>query len=84
VPTITLRSNQEPKGSLKGRQDMSHKLIDENGVTITGQIRMVFVCDMCANTSDFYHGMTTFAKTVGEKVTQESYCSEICARKAVA
>ena len=63
---------------------MSHKLIDENGVTITGQIRMVFVWDMCGNTSDLYHGMTTYAKTVAEKVTQESYCSEICARKAVA
>jgi hypothetical protein len=84
VATITLRINQEPKGSPKGRQDMGHKLVDENGVTITGQIRMVFVCDMCNNTADFYHGMTTYAKTVGEKVTQESYCSEICARKAVA
>ena len=63
---------------------MSHKLVDENGVTITGKIRMVFVCDICGNTSDFYHGMTTYAKTDKEKVTQESYCSEICARKAVA
>jgi hypothetical protein len=63
---------------------MGHRLIDENGTTITGQIKMVFVCDMCGNTADFYHGMTTYTKTVGEKVTAESYCSEICARKAVA
>jgi hypothetical protein len=76
--------NQEPKGSPTGRQDMSHKLIDENGVTITGQIRMVFVCDMCDNTSDFYHGMTTYAGTIGNTVTNKSFCSEICARKAVA
>jgi hypothetical protein len=64
---------------------MGTKLIDaETGTTITGQIKMVFVCDFCGNTADFYHGMTTYAKTVGEKVTSESYCSEICARKAVA
>jgi hypothetical protein len=63
---------------------MGHRLIDENGTTITGQIKMVFVCDMCGNTADFYHGMTTYAKTVGTTITKESYCSEICARKAVA
>jgi hypothetical protein len=63
---------------------MGHRLIDENGTTITGQIKMVFVCDMCGNTADFYHGMTTYTKTVGTTITKESYCSEICARKAVA
>jgi hypothetical protein len=63
---------------------MSHKLIDENGVEIKGKIRIIFVCDMCGNTADFYHGMSTYAKTIGDKVTSESYCSEICARKAVA
>lgn len=64
---------------------MATKLIDaETGTIITGQIKMIFVCDMCGNTADFYHGMTTYAKTAGEKITNESYCSEICARKAVA
>jgi hypothetical protein len=63
---------------------MGHRLVDENGTTITGQIKMVFVCDMCGNTADFYHGMTTYTKTVGTTITKESYCSEICARKAVA
>lgn len=63
---------------------MGHKLVDENGTTITGQIRMVFVCDMCGNTADFYNGMTTYAGTIGNTVTNKSFCSEICARKAVA
>jgi hypothetical protein len=63
---------------------MGHRLVDENGTTITGQIKMVFVCDMCGNTADFYHGMSTYSKTVGTTITNESYCSEICARKAVA
>jgi hypothetical protein len=64
---------------------MATKLIDaETGLEITGQIKMVFVCDMCQNTADFYHGMTTYTKTVGTTITKESYCSEICARKAVA
>jgi hypothetical protein len=63
---------------------MATKLIDKNGSEIVGQIRMVFVCDICKNESDFYHGMTTYAKTIGTTVTRESYCSEICARKAVA
>jgi hypothetical protein len=64
---------------------MATKLIDaETGLEITGQIKMVFVCDMCGNTADFYHGMSTYSKTVGTTITKESYCSEICARKAVA
>ena len=63
---------------------MAMKLVDENGQVITGQIKMVFVCDLCGNTHNFYHGMTTYAKTVGDTVTRESYCSEMCARKAVA
>jgi hypothetical protein len=63
---------------------MGHRLIDENGTTITGQIKMVFVCDMCGNTADFYHGMTTYAGMIGDTVTNQSFCSEICARKAVA
>lgn len=63
---------------------MGHKLIDDYGVTITNKITMVFVCDMCGNTADFYNGMTTYTKTVSNKGTKESYCSEICARKAVA
>jgi hypothetical protein len=63
---------------------MGHKLVDENGTTITGQIKMVFVCDMCGNTADFYNGMSTYAKTISTTITKESYCSEICARKAVA
>jgi hypothetical protein len=68
----------------KGKK-MATKLIDaETGLEITGQIKMIFVCDMCNNTADFYHGMTTYAKTVGTTITRESYCSEICARKAVA
>jgi hypothetical protein len=62
---------------------MSHKLLDENGVEITGKIRMVFVCDMCGNSSDFYHGMTTYAGVIGDTLTQLSFCSEICARKAI-
>ena len=63
---------------------MATKLVDKNGTEIVGQITMVFICDMCGNTANFYHGMTTYAKTVGDTVTRESYCSEICARKAVA
>jgi hypothetical protein len=63
---------------------MGHRLIDENGTTITGQIKMVFVCDMCGNTADFYNGMTTYAGMIGDTVTNQSFCSEICARKAVA
>jgi hypothetical protein len=63
---------------------MAHKLVDENGQVITGRIKMVFVCDLCGNTADFYHGMSTYTKTVGDTVTRESYCSEICARKTVA
>ena len=63
---------------------MSYKLIDETGQEITGKIKMVFVCDLCGNTADFYHGISTYAKTIENTVTSESYCSEICARKAVA
>jgi hypothetical protein len=64
---------------------MATKLIDaETGLEIKGQIKMIFVCDMCGNTADFYHGMSTYAKTAGTTITRESYCSEICARKAVA
>lgn len=63
---------------------MAMKLVDENGHEIKGQIHMVFVCDICGNTANFFNGMSTYAKTVGDTVTCESYCSEICARKAVA
>ena len=80
--------NPPYKGWLAPQQKgkaMATKLIDaETGLEITGQIKMVFVCDMCKNTADFYHGMTTYTKTVGTTITKESYCSEICARKAVA
>lgn len=65
-------------------RQMSHQLIDENGTLITGKIKMIFVCDVCGNKADFYNGMTTYAKTVDQTITKESYCSEICARKAVA
>ena len=63
---------------------MAMQLMDQSGVIITGQLKMVFVCDMCGNTSEFWHGMTTYAKNDGNTVKHESYCSEICARKAVA
>lgn len=63
---------------------MAYRLVDENGQVITGQIKMVFVCDLCGNTGDFFHGMSAYAKTIGDTVTAESYCSEMCARKAVA
>jgi hypothetical protein len=80
-------SNSPYKGWLAPQQKgkkMGHRLIDENGTTITGQIRMVFVCDMCGNTADFYHGMTTYAGVIKNTITQASFCSEICARKATA
>jgi hypothetical protein len=58
-------------------------LIDvETGIVITGQIKMVFVCDMCGNTADFYNGMSNYTLINKNKVSNDSYCSEICARKA--
>jgi len=64
---------------------MGHRLIDaETGAVISGQIKMVFVCDMCGNTADFYHGMTTFSGVIKNTTRTASFCSEICARKAVA
>ena len=64
---------------------MAHKLIDaETGTIITGQIKMVFVCDMCGNTADFYNGMTTYSGVIKNTTTTATFCSEICARKAVA
>jgi hypothetical protein len=45
---------------------------------------MVFVCDMCGNTADFYNGMTTYSGVIKNTTTSASFCSEICARKAVA
>jgi len=60
---------------------MAIQLQDENGVQITGRIKMVFVCDMCENTADYYNGMSTYSK-IGDNT--KVYCSEICVRKAVA
>jgi hypothetical protein len=64
---------------------MAIKMVDaETGIEITGKIKMVFVCDICGNTADFYNGFSNYSLITGNKVSKESYCSEICARKAVA
>lgn len=59
-------------------------MIDGNGLEIVNPIQMVFVCDVCGNTADFYNGISTYAKTINGTVTNQSYCSEICVKKAVA
>lgn len=64
---------------------MAIKLVDaETGIEIAGKIKMVFVCDMCGNTADFYNGFSNYSLITENKVSKTSYCSEICARKAVA
>jgi hypothetical protein len=64
---------------------MAIKMVDaETGIEISGKMRMVFVCDMCNNTADYYNGFSNYSLITGNKVSKESYCSEICARKAVA
>jgi len=63
---------------------MSYKLVDQNGARIADRVKLIFVCDLCGNTADFYHGMSTYYKTVKGEKTPESYCSEICVKKAVA
>ncbi len=62
---------------------MSIKLIDDNGTEITGKISMMFVCDMCSNSEPFFHGMSNYSIINGNKVKSESYCSELCVRKAL-
>lgn len=62
---------------------MAMKLIDsDSGLEITGTIKLVFVCDMCGNTTEYYNGMSTYSKVTKDTVSRLSYCSEICARKA--
>ena len=64
---------------------MAIKMVDaETGVEISGKMRMVFVCDMCTNTADYYNGFSNYSVITGNKVSKESYCSEICVKKAVA
>ena len=65
-------------------KEMSTRLIDaETGAIITGQIKLIFVCDMCGNTTDFYNGMPTYSGVIKNTTTPGTFCSEICARKAV-
>jgi hypothetical protein len=64
---------------------MAIKMLDaETGAVISGGIKMVFVCDMCGNTADYYNGFSNYSVITGNKVSKESYCSEICVKKAVA
>ena len=50
--------------------------------------QLIFVCDRCENTVEFYHGMPTFSLTYEDIQTYEkiqtedkrTFCSEICAR----
>ena len=44
--------------------------------------QLVFVCDRCENTVEFYHGMPTFSLTYEDIQTADkrTFCSEICAR----
>ena len=44
--------------------------------------QLIFVCDRCGNTVEFYHGMTTFSLTYNETPSHDkrTFCSEICAR----
>lgn len=44
--------------------------------------QLIFVCDRCGNTIEFYNGMSTFSLTydVTPKQDKRTFCSEICAR----
>jgi len=59
---------------------MSIKLIDSNGTEIVGLVKMQFVCDGCGNFEGFINGMSSYRSNNLDK--KESYCSELCARKA--
>ena len=60
---------------------MATKLIDANGSDVSSPITIMFVCDECGNTTEFWNGMTTWTKTINGESTDESFCSEICVRK---
>ena len=60
---------------------MATKLIDANGSDVTSPITIMFVCDECGNTTEFWNGMSVWRKTINGEKTNEQFCSEICVRK---
>ena len=60
---------------------MATKLIDANGLDISIPFKIMFVCDECGNSAEFYNGMSIWRKTINDERTAEGFCSEICVRK---
>ena len=56
---------------------MATKLIDANGLDISIPFKIMFVCDECGNSAEFYNGMSIWRKTINDERTAEGFCSEI-------